>query len=120
MWIFTKYGFYSVVCARKSGSADPNELMIRARERRHLQNLIDRFEELKGSEIKKTSDRDYRYRLFVGKEKWVAVLSALAQELDYFNFKSEAGRNREAVGNKYVDALHEVWEVMYRLQKGAD
>lgn len=41
MWIFTKYGFYSAVCARQGdGSSgqpiDPERLMVRARVRAHL------------------------------------------------------------------------------------
>lgn len=37
MWMFTKYGFYSVVCARESSKpnapVDPTRVMIRARKR---------------------------------------------------------------------------------------
>jgi len=34
MWLFTRYGFYSIACARKpDNSLDPDLLMIRARPR---------------------------------------------------------------------------------------
>ncbi len=117
MWIFTKYGFYSIVCAKRDGEGGPSKIMIRARMRRHLENLADRFPALKDAEIKTTTDTDYRYRLFLKKETWAGVLFELAQEQDYSNFKDEAARNRDAVGSRYVDALHEVWSVMYPLQK---
>lgn len=44
MWIFTRHGFFSVVCARKEqggpGEAiDPDLLMVRARTRHHLKAL---------------------------------------------------------------------------------
>lgn len=91
--------------------------MIRARDSRHLQNLIGRFTTLKGAEIKKTIHADYRYRIVVKKDTWVKVLSELAQELDYSNFKDQAARSRDAVGSNYINALHEVWHVMYGLQE---
>ena len=48
MWIFTKYGFYSAVCARqgdgkKHQPVDPDRIMVRARARQHLDNLVARF-----------------------------------------------------------------------------
>ena len=44
MWIFTKYGFYSAVCARQGDGrhgqpVDPNRIMVRCRVRQHLETL---------------------------------------------------------------------------------
>ena len=74
MWLFTQYGFFSVVCARdltgKSKDIDPTTFMARARSRQHLESLQSRCAELRGSEIANIEDTDYRYRLVVSKPVW--------------------------------------------------
>jgi hypothetical protein len=52
MWLFTRYGFYSIACARKpDNSIDPNLVMIRARILGHLKNLQKRFHVLAEVEV---------------------------------------------------------------------
>ncbi len=119
MWLFTQYGFFSVVCARdltgKTKGVDPKTLMVRARSRQHLESLIARFTELQGVEVAATENTDYRYRLVLPKAVWGRVVAELTAEIDYGNFKSQA---YEKTGDKqYSNALHDVWDVMYRLQK---
>jgi hypothetical protein len=119
MWLFTQYGFFSVVCARdltgKTKGIDPATLMVRARSRQHLTALQTRFAELQSYGITETTDTDYRYRIVVPKAVWSRVVNDLTAEIDYGNFKS---RTHEKTGDKhYVEALHDVWEVMYRLQE---
>ncbi len=53
MWIFTKHGFYSAVCARQGDGGhnepvDPDRIMIRGRIRGHLEALQARFPDLLG------------------------------------------------------------------------
>lgn len=48
------------------------------------------------------------------------MLSALAEETDYDNFKSEVVRHQGDAGAAYEHLLHEVWSVMRRLQKSVD
>ena len=123
MWIFTKYGFFSAVCARqqdgKSGRPiDPDRIMIRARQQGHLEALKKRFPALLGrSEIRQSSDTDYAFRFIVGKPVWTKVLSRLAEETDYGNFKSEVARHQGRAGVAYERSLHDVWSVMHALQK---
>lgn len=123
MWIFTKHGFFSAVCARmgdgKHGQpVDPDRIMVRARVRSHLEALKKRFPDLLGEcEIKEFAETDYAYRLFVQKPAWVQVLAGLAEETDYDNFKSEVARFQGRAGIAYERSLHEVWSVMYQLQK---
>ena len=123
MWLFTKYGFYSSVCARKGDGhhnqpVDPDRLMIRARVRDHLEGLQMRFpEQLAEIAISETPDTDYRYRMFVDKAVWTPVLVGLAEEMDYDNFKSEVARHQGAAGAGYEQALHDVWSVMYAFQE---
>ena len=123
MWVFTKYGFFSAVCARQGEgghrqSIDPDRIMVRARVRSHLEAIKERFSDLLAScDIKEFVGTDYAYRLFMDKPVWSQVLVGLNEDLDYDNFKSEVGRFQGREGAAYEHSLHEVWAVMYRLQK---
>ena len=118
MWLFTRYGFYSIACASKpDGSMDFSTVMIRARSADHLNNLQQRFPSLASAELLTWDDRDYRYRLIVPKAVWAAVAGEIAQEQEWSNFKNEAARYQGRSGSGYVHALHEVWNVMYGLQE---
>ena len=78
MWLFTKHGFYSAVCARKGDGShgqpvDPNRIMVRARVRSHLDALKDCFSDLLSDcEIKDFSGTDYAFRIGCG---WHAATS---------------------------------------------
>lgn len=123
MWIFTKYGFFSAVCARKGNGrhgepVDPDRIMVRARLRGHLDSLKERFPDLLGDcEILESVGTDYAFRLFVQKAAWAKVVATLAEETDYDNFKNKVKRHQGHSGTAYEDSLHEVWSVMGRLQK---
>lgn len=123
MWLFTKYGFYSAVCARQGDGrhgqpVDPNRIMVRARLRPHLEALKDRFPDLVGDcEIKEFAGTDYAFRIFLDRAVWTQVVAGLTEDLDYDNFKSEVARFQGRDGADYEHALHDIWSVMYRLQK---
>jgi hypothetical protein len=123
MWLFTKHGFYSAVCARRGDGkhgqpVDPDRIMVRARIRGHLKALKNRFSDLLGqSEIQEFAGTDYAFRIFVDKPVWSQVLSGLAEETDYDNFKSAVARHQGRAGAAYEHSLHEVWSVMNKLQK---
>src|SRR5271156_3766003 len=103
MWIFTRYGFYSIACASAmDGAPDPNTLMVRARRLDHLQKLQARFPEIAQLEIVTIAHRDYRYRLLVPKELWVQIIAELAGEQQWSNFKNEAARYQSAEGSDYT------------------
>ena len=75
MWIFTRYGFYSVACAgRSDGSVDKATLMVRARCKDHLEKLRDRFPTIAEVEIVTMADRDYRYRIILPKAVWLPIV----------------------------------------------
>ena len=121
MWIFTRYGFFSIACADKTdGAINPDTVMVRARLHEHLVSLRDRFpySELGKAQILNWDGRDYRYRIIVPKAAWVAALAELATEQTWSNFKNETSRFTRAkkTAYAYVDALHRVWDVMHRLQ----
>ena len=123
MWIFTKYGFFSAVCARKGDgkqgrALDENRIMVRARNDGHLLALQARFPELlKEQKVLRSDDTDYAFRILVDRQVWSQVAAGLADETDYGNFKSEVAHHQGREGAAYEHALHDVWSVMYRLQK---
>jgi hypothetical protein len=118
MWLFTRYGFYSIACAsKKDGSIDSQTMMIRARDIDHLKRLQKRFQTIGDAEIVTTPDRDYHYRLIAPKDVWTAIVAELAQEQDWANFKNEAARYQGHTGSQYVRALHRVWGIMHDLQE---
>ena len=118
MWVFTRFGFYSIACADKPGTRviDPDTVMVRARVRKHLTNLQSRFPSLLSAKILSLQNRDYGFRLLVPKAVWVEVLKNLAEEQAWSNFKSEAARNEGQTGSAYIRALHRVWHDMYLIQ----
>jgi hypothetical protein len=123
MWIFTKHGFFSAVCARQGDGkhgqpVDPNRIMVRARIRSHLEALKKRFPDLLGeSEIQESAGTDYAFRLFIQKSAWTQVAAGLAEETDYDNFKSDVARHQGKAGAAYQHSLHDVWSVMRKLQE---
>ena len=125
MWLFTKHGFYSAVCARTGDGRhgqppDADRIVVRARVREHLKALKDRFPHLLGQcEIVECVGTDYAVRIFVEKETWSQVVKSLADDIDYDNFKSEVARHHGSSGRSYEHSLHAVWSIMYRLQEGS-
>lgn len=123
MWIFTRHGFFSAVCARagdgrRGQPVDPGRIMVRARLRAHLESLKARFPDLLGEcQIEESAGTDYKYRIFLAKSIWTAVLQELGEETNYDNFKSAVARHQGRDGIDYEDSLHDVWSVMYKLQK---
>ena len=108
MWLMTRCGFFSVVCARGPlGEPIADLMMVRARCKAHLQALQQRFPSRLGLvPIQHTKDTDYPYRLFMAKAVVVDIAALLAGEIDYTNFKHEAAQAGDRV---YDNFLHRVW-----------
>ena len=113
MWLMTRYGFYSVVENRD----DKNAVLIRARARADLERLCDRY----GKQIEGFApdaidgpDRyaDYRWRLWVKRDEWKAVVADLTDDIDYENFKNAVKKVDKDRAERYMS----VWSTMYRVQ----
>lgn len=113
MWLFTRYGFFSVVCVA-SNSINLNALQIRARFREHLVNLKKRFKFL-DYPIIKTTDSDYAYRMIVGHDVWDEVAIQLSHEINYSNFKNEV-LSTMINDHDYYRWLNAVWQTGASLQ----
>ena len=109
MWLFTRYGFYSV-------SAQGQKFVVRARLEYHLVALLRRFPNLErhGAAIIETPRADYRWRIEAQRHAWRAALSEMADEQTWPNFKAEAERFNGPC--EYTESLHRVWGEMFGLQ----
>jgi hypothetical protein len=87
-------------------------MMIRARDKRHLELLVERFSQLRGYPIVDSPANDYRCRMFVPKKVWKQVMSGLVEEQDYDNFKGSIPKEMQ----DYHDVCMRVWSAMYRFQ----
>lgn len=117
MWIFSRYGFYSIACGSKAdGSVDSQTMMVRARRADHLRELKSRFPALAELELIALRNRDYRYRIIVPKPVWMTVLAGLAEEQEWSNFKQEVAAQNRKNDADYIHALHAVWKLMLNLQ----
>jgi hypothetical protein len=131
MWMFTKYGFFSVVCGRdyeatpgaksKNAPIDPDVIMLRARSAEHLNALLDATCDLWPAddcpEIIESDGNDYRFRIIVSREDWEQRIGpVLCAAVTYGNFKAEAAATLNDA--EYNTWLHETWGGGWRLQQG--
>lgn len=112
MWLMTPIGFFSIV--QKPSDPDSDTLTVRARVRSDLEALRDQY--LPGlGEIQESRHNDYRFRAVVPRPAVAAAMAALVSALDYSNFKAEVARVQ---GPARAHRYHDVWEVLYGLQRG--
>ena len=111
MWLITPTGFFSIV--QKPGDAPANTLTVRARVRQDLDALREQF--LPGlGEIEESRSNDYRFRAVAPRAEVAAAMADMVNRLDYSNVKSQVAKVQ---GPKRAHLYHEVWDVLYRLQK---
>lgn len=84
MWLATQYGFYSVV-----RQPDGDDVLVRARVKNDLINLVHLAQ--LDAEIIETEGADYPFRAVISAAQFEQVMAALAQTLDYENFKHRIG-----------------------------
>lgn len=122
MWICTPHGFYSAVAARHDdGTVDTTRVVVRARRVAHLEALTARYSWALGdARIIRTDGgtADYACRIVVSQQCWQDLLRDMGASIDYDNFKDAAAREADDDEDEqaYVDALHEVWLTLRRLQ----
>lgn len=102
MWLFTPFGFYSIV--RKPGDA---HLTVRARVADDLDRLREYCPEL-GPTLAHAGT-DYEYRATVDAVAFGLALAAIGSEIDYPNFKEavfvQTGIDRSVIYSK-------VWSIL--------
>ena len=98
MWIFTEFGFFSIVAHRSK----PGVLLVRGRVRADLEAFAKRVGVgTDGDGVFEDPQADYRYRLEVCDVAVSRVLSEAVQTMRYDNFKAQVeqtqGLEREQV-----------------------
>jgi len=112
MWIFFLGGFVSAVVHRH----DSSRVIVRAREREHLEGFLDREPGTHETRhIKETPGADYRYRAIMPRVQFARTLSTIALSMEATNFKdsvAEAGAPR-----RWLSVLSKVWTVLWNFQE---
>lgn len=107
MWIYTTRGFFSIVRDEKN----MQNVLVRARLKGDLENLRDAWPTLGAT--RETNRRDYRFRASLPAREVPLMMSKLASEIDYTNFKDEVHRKQ---GVARESLYHDVWAVMAQAQ----
>jgi hypothetical protein len=107
MWVFTQHGFVSIV----SSLEDPKVVMVRARDRKSLEQFIEALEgsdPFTGETLEIVASRytDYPFRVICSRSAVSQYLADEALSIDYSNFKSRATQTR---GNAWHDVLMSIW-----------
>jgi hypothetical protein len=107
MWIFTTFGFFSVV-QKESGD---EFLTVRARDPKDLDRLRERVPDLGPTELK---GGDYCCRARVSRVAFATGLAKIASEIDYGNFKKAV---QKSMGSHRARIYHDVWTTAYQIQQ---
>jgi hypothetical protein len=95
MWICLTTGFLSVIADK-----DPAKLIVLARRKRDLLNTFGQ-----DAKIVETMDRHYRWRVFVDRGNFKAIVAAQIDTIDYTNF-------RNSVKDKDLHEMYtEFWQI---------
>lgn len=111
MWLFTKFGFFSVVIDQKNKDV----YKVRARKRNDLEQLKFGIRSLSKCTVHEDKRADYHFRIFVNKGQLKEIMDVLSDTLDYPNFKDMISESDNQ--NDKLDSYHQVWEVMYEYQE---
>lgn len=112
MWLYTKFGFYSVV---HKPPCKCGELLVRARcidDLKELQTILEKKFQFSGKIIE-TPKADYAFRMIVPRQTWGEFLASTAMTLDYNNFKDSIPQRDHA----RHQAFFTCWEAMFTWQK---
>lgn len=113
MWLFTRYGFFSVVQHKNN----PDLVVIRARERGDIEwaaNFVNEGRlpiDIPDCQVEGTPLNDYRFRIIVERDEFQDLLDHLAEEMNYVNFRDTI--NGDPVRD---NAYTEVWQTMRNFQ----
>lgn len=115
MWVASPHGgFYSAVAHRR----DPETLIVRARVRADLVALAPLIDGTPKNEvldgIYEDLTADYPYRLNLTRAQWAKAIVALADRIDYDNFKNAVKDNQ---GKERASVYMGVWTALLGLEK---
>lgn len=105
MWIFTDFGFFSIVAHRSREGV----VLVRGRVEEDLREFAKRAGSPEG--VFEDQWADYRYRLEVPSEVAAKVISDEMKSMDYDNFKAHVSET-QGLGRESIYA--EVWATLNR------
>ena len=108
MWLFTNFGFFSVV--QKPGDSD---LTVRSRVRSDLERLRERYLPSLGPVIEHGGS-DYQFRAKTSHADLAQAMSRIVLDIDYSNFKNAVA---EQQGHARATAYANVWEALWQLKE---
>lgn len=124
MWIASRHGFYSVVFKADESTSGKEVIHIRARVKKDLLNLSELCKQhaisLGGyNRVQRSyAGGDYPWRMIVPKREFFNVMSVLASDLDYPNFKSEVAKQPDQ--REKLNAYHYLWHSMFLIRDRHD
>ena len=114
MWLFTRWGFYSIACARQGDGGNENEinshsLVIEAFSQQHLEALKAHLPDLIGNSfIQEVAESELRFHMIVDKNIWSQVMLSLSQELNYDDFREEMVQKHSMDDPSYLKAMTDI------------
>lgn len=111
MWLFTNFGFFSIVAHR----TQLDFLLVRARVAADLMELNRRLPEGARVPVVETKNADYGYRCTVRRAAMVGLMAQLPANIGYDNFKTEVARVQ---GHRRASVYHRVWDALLDLIQG--
>lgn len=108
MWVFTDRGFFSVV--QKHADRAENMVTIRSRTKADLERLSDLIDAKPYQEHHYT---DYPWRIRVRKDEWATAMYAMADEINYSNFKDHV---KHVLGHHRASVYGRIWAVLLDLE----
>lgn len=103
MWLFTTFGFFSVV--QKPGEKD---LTVRSRVRSDLERLREKYLSTLGPVVEH-GGTDYQFRAKASHAELAEAMAKIVKDIDYSNFKNVVSQRQ---GRKRHDAYAGVWDVL--------
>lgn len=110
MWLATKLGFFSIVQKQPPDDGDAAVYHVRARVRADLENLLGATGLQR--EILAWPSADYRFRIMASQREVFDIMSALAESIDYDNFKGVVAATPDQ--RPKLDAYGKVWSTLAR------
>lgn len=110
MWIFTNYGFVSIVAHRTK----KDTLLVRARE----PGVLEAIGKNHGVnvKVKRTPKADYLYRAEFSKRVFAKIMASEVEAINYPNFKNAFVAAKKDLTGISHSALMRIWSIMYDLQ----
>lgn len=108
MWLFTPFGFFSVV--QKEGESG---LTVRSRARSDLLRLQRHYLPQLGEPVAHEGS-DYPWRARCSPDDWGQALQKMAGHIDYANFKDEVAQSS---GKARAQRYSKVWSALYGMEE---